>query len=75
MEIGNRKVVYSCSLIIPEGETASIEFLIEHWRVKIRINFENDSEKTSESTIKINKPGEELLITFSNWKTQLELLR
>ena len=68
MEIGNRKVVYSCSLIIPEGETALVEFSIGSWKIKIRINFENDLQ-TNESTINV---GEEMngesLITFSNWK-------
>lgn len=68
MEIGDRKVVYNCSLILPEGETASIEFLIDHWRVKIQINFLNDAERTSESIISINRTDQELLITFLNWK-------
>ena len=74
MEIGDKKVIHSASLIVPEGDSALVEFSIELWKARVRIAFKNDLEGDSKSTIDVkgeNDVSGESSITFLNWKNPI----
>ena len=73
MKIGDRNVVHNCSMIVPDGETASIEFLLGSWTVRIRINFiqSGDDEKSTITVTAASGVDGESLITFVNWRNPI----
>ena len=71
MHIGGREVVHSSSLVIPEGEDASFEFLVGAWRIKIRVDFDTTDDTKKEAEIRLEPSGDELQITFLNWDNSL----
>lgn len=74
MEIGDKKIIYSASLIVPDGESASVSFVLGSWVARMRIEFGGDTSKDGKSTI--NVKGEdpttgESTITFLNWRNPI----
>ena len=74
MKIGDKEIVYTASLVVPEGETVFIEFLIGRWRPQFKIDFKNDPDNKSPSRIDIegqNHAGGIQSLSFVNWNNPM----
>jgi len=71
MKIGNRKVVYTSSLIIPEGEDAWIFFDVGDWHVKVNLIFNISDEENENGAISIEGIDDHAKVTFFNWNNSL----
>ena len=72
VKIGEKKVVYSTGIIIPNNEVAHIEFIYDNNRISmgIRLKQENKTEKST-STIEVEVVDDQLVWTFINWDNSL----
>jgi hypothetical protein len=67
--IGGKEVILSQTLLIPDGEEATVETVVEGWTVKIIVHFiPNGSEKP---TVEWITEDDFLRMTFKGWRSTL----
>ena len=69
--IGRYPVIHSASLIIPDKETARVEFQVGTWAIKVRFSFEEKHEGEEEGSITIKPVDGIAHITFFGWDNVL----
>ena len=71
MKIGDSEVVYTASLIIPEGEISEIKFNIGNWVINLEIDFIRETKSNSENEISLTFNDNKPRLTLINWSNSL----
>ena len=72
MQIGDREIVHSCTLIVPEREQALISFAVGGWSINVEVAFEQGEDKEAEGSMDVYPvDNNRLRMTFKNWNNPL----
>lgn len=82
MQVGGRQVVHTASLILPENEDAWIEFVVQAWKVRLQIVFENtpstpapnEPRGKSEPGLRVEARADHGRLVFHNWTHSLPIV-
>lgn len=64
--IGSKQVVHFSSLIVPDGEAATIEFNIGAWNLNFNVSFSKD-ESVEGASLSIEEMNGKSYMKFANW--------
>lgn len=73
VKIGDYNLVYNYNLIIPAGESATVDASFDYWRLTVSVKFESDTEeKLNKAEIDIRGNGQDhATLVFRNWISPL----
>lgn len=71
IKIGDKLLVDSSRLFIPEGDEAEIQFLLPQSEnpLAVKIRFIVDDEGEKKGSVTVNGSGQSAVITFKNWNS------
>jgi hypothetical protein len=70
MRVGNREVVQTVTLLVPDGESAWVALPIKGWTLKLEIVLKKDTA-TAEAGISVDALGDHGRLTLINWNNVL----
>lgn len=70
ISISNQEVVFFAFILLPNGETGSLEFEVDGWGVKLNIIF-IENKDNPEQSISISSENDCGLVSFINWNNSL----
>lgn len=71
IRIGDKELVYSSSLIIPEGEEAWLSFKLDDWEINFKIIFVTSPDKTGPQEVKLEAIQDTVHLSLINWNNSL----
>lgn len=71
IRIGDKELVYSSSLIIPEGEGAGVSFKLGDWEIKFEIEFVSSPDKNGPQEAKLETTKDAVRLILINWNNAL----
>lgn len=72
LTIGGRQQITQCTVLVPDGEDAWIEFSAGAWNVKINLIFEKSADESSQSFTLIGE-SDHAILKIKNWNNSLPM--